>query len=31
MYLDAVEHLPENLGGQAFEVIAVELKKQFGC
>ena len=27
MYFDAVEHLPENLGGQAFEVIAVELKK----
>ena len=27
MYFDAVEHLPENLGGQAFEVIAIELKK----
>jgi hypothetical protein len=27
MYFDAIEHLPENLGGQAFEVIAVELKK----
>ena len=27
MYFDAVEHLPENLGDQAFEVIAVELKK----
>lgn len=27
MYFGAVEHLPENLGDQAFEVIAVELKK----
>jgi hypothetical protein len=27
MYFDAVEHLPENQGDQAFEVIAVELKK----
>ena len=26
IYFDAVEHLPENLGGRAFEVIAVELK-----
>jgi hypothetical protein len=30
MYFDAVEHLAENLGGQAFEVIAIELKKRSG-
>ena len=27
MYIDALEHLPENTGSQPFEVILVELKK----
>ena len=27
MYMDAVEHLPENIGTKPFEVVQIELKK----